>query len=64
MEYYVIKEKDTRGSWFNVYINGQCVDGFRDPSDAELFGRWLSVGGSTRVEEYIHHVSSEDHNPE
>ena len=61
MDYYVIKENDNRGTWFNVYINGQCVDGFRDPVDAELFGRWVSTGDSTRIDRYIKQgVSCED----
>ena len=60
MDYDIIKENDNRGTWFTVYYNGQCVDGFRDPQDAEMFGRWVSSGGSTRVNEYINSLSCED----
>ena len=59
MDYFVIKETYPDGLWFNVYVNGQCVDGFRDPSDAEMFGRWVSTGGSTRIESYLHDLPSE-----
>jgi hypothetical protein len=56
------EQKDSNGYWFMVYLNGQPIDGFRDPGDAHLFGRWFASRDSTTQYEYVKDVCSQGTN--
>lgn len=56
------EQKDSNGYWFVVYLNGQPIDGFRECSDAYLFGKWFSTRDSTSQYEYLKSVGCEGAN--